>query len=126
MAEQYDNEMRGVLFKQREKKSDRSPDYTGECQIEGVKFRISGWAKQGRSGTFLSLALTKADSQPVGNNPRRESSSDGFLDDGIGTPKPAASRGTAAPRTGQQLSPEEIMKMGQKPPQDQWDDNIPF
>jgi hypothetical protein len=118
--QQYDNEMRGVLFKQREKKSDRSPDYTGEVQIDGVKYRLSGWAKQGRSGTFLSLAVSKSDTQPTGAS--RQSSSDGFLDDGIGTPKPAE----RAPAQSGKMSPEEIMAMGKKPPQDQWDDDIPF
>lgn len=127
--QQYDNEMRGVLFKQREKKSERSPDYTGNVTIGGVEYRLSGWARQGRSGTFLSLAVSKSENQS-GNSAPRQSGGDDFLDEGIGS-KPA-SRETSAPRTGQ-LTPEEIQRMGEggraangKKPNDDWDDDIPF
>ena len=42
--EQRDNT--GALFKQKgEKRSDRSPDYTGKATIGGVAYRISGWRK---------------------------------------------------------------------------------
>jgi uncharacterized protein (DUF736 family) len=54
----YDNNMRGVLFRA-EKKNDKAPDYTGNCEIEGVEIRLAGWVRTAKSGKkFLSLALS--------------------------------------------------------------------
>ena len=39
--EQKDNS--GSLFRENEKKSDRSPDYTGKAMIDGKMKRIAGW-----------------------------------------------------------------------------------
>jgi len=59
--EQKDNS--GSLFREAEKKSDRSPDYTGKAMIDGKMKRIAGWIKQTKSGgNFLSLAIN--DPQP--------------------------------------------------------------
>jgi uncharacterized protein (DUF736 family) len=60
---EYDDEMSGVLFPAREKKSDRSPDFTGKCTINGNDFRIAAWTRVPRSGgnKFLSLAFTKVE-----------------------------------------------------------------
>jgi hypothetical protein len=62
MAE-YDDELSGVLFRAREKKSDRSPDFTGKCTIEGTDYRIAAWTREPRSGgaKFLSLKFTAQD-----------------------------------------------------------------
>jgi len=59
--EQKDNS--GSLFREAEKKSERSPDYTGKAMIDGKMKRIAGWIKQTKSGgNFLSLAIS--DPQP--------------------------------------------------------------
>lgn len=59
--EQKDNS--GSLFREAEKKSDRSPDYTGKAMIDGKMKRIAGWIKQTKAGgNFLSLAIS--DPQP--------------------------------------------------------------
>lgn len=60
---QYDDELSGVLFRAREKKSDRSPDFTGKATIEGTDYRIAAWAREPRSGgqKFLSLSFTKVE-----------------------------------------------------------------
>lgn len=56
---EYDDDMRGVLFHAKEKKSESSPDYTGEVQISGVTLRLAGWAKTAKSGKkYLSLAVS--------------------------------------------------------------------
>src|SRR6266705_6903959 len=59
--EQRDNS--GALFKRKgEKRSDRSPDYTGKATIGGVAYRISGWKKTTKAGeTYLSLSLRPAE-----------------------------------------------------------------
>lgn len=51
MAEEYDNEMRGVLFQVPEdKRSDKGPIMRGSCQIEGVEYRMSVWGNTSKNG----------------------------------------------------------------------------
>lgn len=52
-------EMSGAIFREQEKKSERAPDYTGSCLINGQELRIAGWIKEGRSGKFMSLAFSE-------------------------------------------------------------------
>jgi uncharacterized protein (DUF736 family) len=59
MSGQYDNNLRGVLFKNERKTAQNHPDYTGNCEIEGKEYWISAWIKQGRNSgkNFMSLAF---------------------------------------------------------------------
>lgn len=57
MSESKDNS--GAIFRNAEKKSERSPDYGGKAVIGGVEYRISGWIKQNPRGNFLSLAFSE-------------------------------------------------------------------
>lgn len=59
MSESKDNS--GAIFRNAEKKSERSPDYGGKAVIGGVEYRISGWIKQNPRGNFLSLAFSEID-----------------------------------------------------------------
>jgi uncharacterized protein (DUF736 family) len=70
MADGYDETNKGVLFREEERKSDRSPTHTGRVTVlddstgELKTFRVAGWTKESRSGKkFLSLALTPQDSE---------------------------------------------------------------
>jgi hypothetical protein len=58
--QEYDNEMRGVLFRNKNKHSEKSPDYTGTCEIEGKELRIAGWKQHKKSDgeMYLSLAFS--------------------------------------------------------------------
>lgn len=62
----FDNNLRGVLFKNDRKEKDSHPDYKGQCEIDGADYWISAWIKTGAKGKFMSLAFT-AKEQP--NNP---------------------------------------------------------
>ncbi|WVR18106.1 single strand DNA binding protein [Burkholderia phage Bm1] len=130
MAEgQYDNEKRGALFKAREKRSDRSPDYNGNCQIDGVEYWVSGWLKDSRNGKFLSLSFSKKDQQPAQSRRTRDTDDDDFLGG-------APSGNSRASNTSERLTPAQVAEMGRqpgngqsKPPQgnfDNFDDDIPF
>jgi len=56
MSEQREGS--GILLTNRQKRSDRSPDYTGTVTINGNPYEISGWAKTGRNGgAFITLSL---------------------------------------------------------------------
>jgi len=50
-------DMTGILFRNDEKRGDKSPDYGGTCMVDGIEYRVSGWRKEGKSGPFLSLAF---------------------------------------------------------------------
>lgn len=56
----YDNELRGVLFPAREKKTPKSPDFTGSVTIGGVEYRLAGWKRESKKGApYLSLTVSK-------------------------------------------------------------------
>jgi hypothetical protein len=54
----YDNNMRGVLFKNDRKESDKHPDYKGSAEVDGVEYWIAAWIKEGKNGKFMSLSFT--------------------------------------------------------------------
>lgn len=58
MAE-YDNTNKGVLFHEKDIKSDKHPVMTGKLNVEGKEYRIAAWEKEGQSGTFLTLAISE-------------------------------------------------------------------
>lgn len=48
----------GVLFKNKEKKTEKHPDYNGYANFNGLKFKISAWSNVSKGGfTYISLAL---------------------------------------------------------------------
>jgi hypothetical protein len=47
----------GTLFKNDKKTQPNHPDYRGEGNINGHKFEISAWIKEGKRGKFMSLAF---------------------------------------------------------------------
>lgn len=60
---QYDNTNRGMLFRVRDKKSDRHPDLNGKINIAGIDYWLSGWwqkypdAETGEERTGVSLSI---------------------------------------------------------------------
>jgi hypothetical protein len=60
-------DMAGTLFKQRERRSEKSPDFTGRITIGGRTYRLSGWKRTTKDGgeTYLSLAVRELDARPT-------------------------------------------------------------
>jgi hypothetical protein len=77
----YDNNMRGLISKNDRKTEDKHPDIKGQCEIDGVEYRISGWLKERKdgSGKFYSLKFEEKEAKPKS----RPESKDPFLDDDI-------------------------------------------
>ena len=74
---QYDNNLRGVLFKNDRKEKDTHPDYKGSCEIDGQEMWISAWIKEGARGKFMSLSFSakeqaqaSAPSEPAAKQPK--------------------------------------------------------
>ena len=62
--QQFDNTNTGVLFKNKDKVTNRHPDYRGTLNVNGETFWISGWIKVAGNNArnpgekFMSLAVT--------------------------------------------------------------------
>lgn len=55
---QYDNTNRGVLFENENKRNDKSPDYSGTLNVDGVEFFLDAWEKTAQSGrSFMSVSV---------------------------------------------------------------------
>jgi hypothetical protein len=59
MPEQYDNNMRGVLFQNDKRGNDKAPDMTGRCEIEGHEYRLAAWMRHGKKGPYLSISVSE-------------------------------------------------------------------
>lgn len=100
MADTYDDEMRGVLFKNKDKTpGDKRPDYKGHVQVGGNRLELAAWLRaSSRTGEkFMSLSLE--------------------------VPKPKGTGGAApAPTQAQPVQAEPVTSDYQMPPVD----DIPF
>jgi len=57
----YDNELRGALFKNAEKvEGDKSADYTGSAQIQGVDYFMDAWIEVAQTGRKYMSVRFKA------------------------------------------------------------------
>ena len=76
-------EGQGALFKNTKKGADNSPDYRGDCLINGVPCWISAWIKEGKNGKFMSLAIAPKDVQPQRAAPKRGTAAIADMEDEI-------------------------------------------
>jgi len=67
MSEQFENNLRGVLFNNDKRKSDASPDMTGHLEIEGTEYWVSAWWQEAKTGVeYLSFRINpKEDEEPA-------------------------------------------------------------
>lgn len=86
--ETKDNE--GALFRARDRKSDKHPEFTGNAVIDGRDYWLSAWVNESKkdgSKHFSIKFRAKDDAaqgrQPAGDNGRRQSSYSEELDDEI-------------------------------------------
>lgn len=59
------------IFKNEDKKSEKSPDYSGNIEIKGEKFRVALWVKQAKNGKAYLGGLV-SDDAPKSNQPTSE------------------------------------------------------
>lgn len=62
---------KGALFKNDKKEKPSHPDYRGDITIDGRKFWVSGWIKEGQRGKYLSLALRPAEERQPSAEPTK-------------------------------------------------------
>lgn len=54
-------DMSGALFKNLQREKDTHPHYRGDITINGQKYWLSAWIKEGRKGKYMSLAAKPAE-----------------------------------------------------------------
>jgi len=60
----YDNNMKGVLFKNDKKESDQHPDLKGSMEVNGVEYWLAAWANKTKEGDkYLKLSISPKDEQ---------------------------------------------------------------
>lgn len=60
----YDNTNRGTIGENTRRQNDKQPDMTGQLNVNGVGYWLSGWKKQSATGEFISLEVKPKD-KPV-------------------------------------------------------------
>jgi len=65
MAE-YDNTNTFALFKNDKGDNHKRPDYTGNLNVDGIEFRVSGWVREGAKGKFISGTVQLKDNNSAG------------------------------------------------------------
>jgi uncharacterized protein (DUF736 family) len=66
----FDNNLRGALFKNDKQGNEKRPDYKGECEIDGEKFYLSAWIRTSKKGAkFMSLQFERPQAQSGGAAP---------------------------------------------------------
>ena len=50
----------GSLFKNEKKNSEKHPDYTGNCKVNGVMMAVAGWIHKSKSGkNYMALKFSE-------------------------------------------------------------------
>lgn len=76
----YDNRNSGVLFRNKDKKTEKQPDYTGKLDCDGTEYRIAAWRRVPKGGGEPFLSIKRSD--PNEQRPQGGSKGDnGFFDD---------------------------------------------
>ena len=63
----YDNELRGVLFRNKDKRPEKKDaDYRGRATVNGVEFWLDAWINEPKSGgdKFMAIKFKAKDVQP--------------------------------------------------------------
>jgi uncharacterized protein (DUF736 family) len=61
----YDNTNTGALFKNTAKDGEKSPDYRGSINVDGVEHWLSAWIKKSKEGkTYMSLSIKPKEEAP--------------------------------------------------------------
>lgn len=76
MSENYDNELKGSLFKNTYKTEDKHPVMTGTIQIKGEVYKLAAWRRQTRDGSqnYYSIVAEPKEAQKPAQEPIRASS----------------------------------------------------
>ena len=70
----YDNTNSGVLILEREKKSEKHPDFKGNINVEGKDYWLSGWVNEAKDGKkYFKLSVQPKDGEGSTPAPKQDS-----------------------------------------------------
>ena len=74
----YDNTNKGALFRNKDKKSEKHPDYRGSINVAEDEYWLSAWLQKSKAGeTYMSLSVTpKEASKSVEEEPQESFNDD--------------------------------------------------
>ena len=77
---QYDNNLKGALFKHKDAKDERDPAYRGQCEIDGVGYFIDAWINESKTGEkYMSLRFKAKEKNRQAGTKARPSRDDSDL-----------------------------------------------
>ena len=82
---QYDNNMRGVLFKNDQGNNPKRPQYRGSITIDNVDYNLSAWIKESKKtgDKFMSLSAELKKDTPVKPKQAKVLTEDNWVDDDL-------------------------------------------
>jgi len=123
----YDNTNSGALFKNDKDGNEKSPDYKGSINVNGVEFWLSSWLKVSKKGQkYMSLSVQPKEAVHNQGVQQAEQAM-GYSN------QQANSQGQAAPQQRQQAPPQQQAPQQQPQQQQQpagncedFDNDVPF
>jgi len=66
----YDNTNTGILSRNTKRRSEKSSEFSGNINVEGVEYWLDAWVKERKAdgSKFFSLALKRKDGQQAKSN----------------------------------------------------------
>ena len=84
MSQQYDDTNRGFAMLNKQKKTDKHPDWTGKLDVDGVSHRFAAWKRTTKKGEpLLSFSIERADEQGAQRDRRGPPKRQRYEDDGV-------------------------------------------
>lgn len=78
---EYDDTNKGVLFREKEKKSESHPDFKGSINVGGKDYWLSGWVNESKAGQrYFKLSVTPKDGA---SKPKTSAPTTDFIDEDI-------------------------------------------
>lgn len=83
----YDNTNTGMMMRNRNRETDKHPEFTGSINVDGVDFWLSAWVNTGKEGSkiagqkYFHIKIKPKDSKPVGSKPSPAFNDSEFDDD---------------------------------------------
>lgn len=81
MSKTYDNTNRGALFKNDRKETDSHPDLSGQINVDGKDYWLSGWTKRNEDNSFKVLSLSVKPKEGRAQKAKEESFNDDSRND---------------------------------------------
>jgi len=80
---EYDNNNRGVLFKNDKKETDNHPDYKGRIDVNGQEYWLSAWIKERKGTNQKYMSLSVGDRVEPKESPHQDTVIEDISDDPI-------------------------------------------